>query len=95
MEQANSAEEALTILDQTGIEVDLMISDVVMEGLDDFELTNVVHTKHPHIKIQLMNDYFDQSESSTLCLAELKADILIKSFQPAELLERVNQLIQD
>ena len=91
VEQAENAEAALHILKHK--EIDLILSDVVMAGLDGFELAQIVHDQFPHIKIQMMSGYFDQSSSSSPFLNDLKANILLKPFKTTQFLARITQLL--
>lgn len=56
---AASGQEALEILDRVGHELDLMISDVVMPGMDGLQLASRVRARHPDLPILLVSGYAD------------------------------------
>ena len=61
---AESAEEALKILDSNHI--DLVLSDVIMPGIDGYELAKIIKERHPGIKIQIISGYADIKDPEIL-----------------------------
>ncbi|TNF33045.1 MAG: PAS domain S-box protein [Gammaproteobacteria bacterium] len=86
---AASAEEALEILRNTSI--DLMISDVIMPGMDGFQLASMVRQTWPDIKIQMVSGYNDQHQDKDN--RELVNQLLRKPYQTFQLLESVRKLL--
>ena len=58
--KATSAEEALNILETTP--VDLMISDIVMPGMDGYALADKVRMQYPKIKILLASGFYEKPD---------------------------------
>ena len=55
--EADNGEGALDIISATGQPIDLIISDVVMPGMDGHTLVRLVRTEQPDVKIILMSGY--------------------------------------
>lgn len=81
---ASNAEDALDVLQSESIA--LVVSDVVMPGIDGFQLIEKVKRQHPGVKILLIsgyNDYIAQGNS---------VEMLNKPFRSAELIFSVKKL---
>ena len=89
--QANSGEEALAHLSEHPI--DLLISDILMPGMDGYQLAKHVRQQYPHIKIQLMSGYTDnrQSTQNDKILSE---SMLRKPVSSRGILEKVAELLE-
>jgi CheY-like chemotaxis protein len=55
---AGDATEALSLLEREHI--DIMISDVIMSGIDGYQLATIVKEKYPDVEIQLICGYTDR-----------------------------------
>jgi two-component system cell cycle sensor histidine kinase/response regulator CckA len=55
--EADSGEAALDVINNGNAKIDLLISDVVMPGMDGHTLAHLVRHEHPHVKIILMSGY--------------------------------------
>ena len=87
--EANNAAQALGILKST--HVDLMISDIVMPGMDGFELVEKVKELYPQVKIQLVSGYSDQIQDDVV----LHKKILYKPYSQFDMIERVRDILSD
>ena len=87
--EANNAAQALGILKST--HVDLMISDIVMPGMDGFELVEKVKELYPQVKIQLVSGYSDQIQDDVV----LHKKILYKPYSQFDMIERVKDILSD
>ena len=90
--QAESAEEALECLSRES--VDLVISDVLMPGMDGYRLAQKINDLYPHIKIQLMSGYTDDKQK-TEADSKLSKNILRKPMGSKEILEKVSVLLSE
>lgn len=89
---AESAEAALSILERKTF--DLVLSDVVMTGMDGFELAKVIRDKYSDIKIQLASGFSDNWKHPEE-VEDLKINLLQKPYLKIELLKRVRSLLDE
>ena len=85
VERANDAQQALALLEE--VEVDLAIVDVMMPGMNGFELTKIL-TKELDIPVILLTakGQLEDKEKGFIAGSE---DYIVKPFEPKELLFRV------
>ena len=89
--QAESAEEALECLAKES--VDLVISDVLMPGMDGYRLAQKIKEQYPHIKIQLMSGYTDDKQETEEDKI-LSANLLRKPMGSKDILKKVADLLK-
>ena len=89
-EQANSGEVALDILKDT--QVDMVISDVNMGGIDGHELMLRIKHANPSLPVALMTAYGD-IERAIDAVKNGASDYLVKPFEPAALLDVVKSTL--
>jgi PAS domain S-box-containing protein len=87
---AESGHQALEILQAE--HVDLLLSDIIMPGMDGYQLAQTVHQKYPAIKIQLASGFSDDRHKKTEDLG-LHAHILDKPFNQQQLLGTIRKLL--
>jgi len=90
VETAFNATEALAKVKNT--KFDILISDVVMPGLNGFELADKVKEQYPEIKIIIVsgyNDQFNSSENATRCYDEQ----LAKPVSGIQLIKTIDSLL--
>lgn len=63
---ACSAEEAMAVLGQVASETCLVISDVVMDGMNGHELASWICTEHPDLPVLLVSGYMDEQDCKPL-----------------------------
>lgn len=90
--EAGDAKQALQILETET--VDLIISDVIMPGMDGFQLAKLVQKKYPEIKIQLASGFTDNRHSDDETEI-LQAEMINKPYQANVLLKRIRQLLDE
>jgi two-component system cell cycle sensor histidine kinase/response regulator CckA len=61
--EAADAEEALTLLDDPGLEVDVFVTDVVMPGMDGPSWVRQAREKRPNARVVFMSGYAEDSLS--------------------------------
>jgi CheY-like chemotaxis protein len=90
---AESAAQALNILEDTGEKVDLMVADVVMPEGSGRELYQQVKTVYPHIKVLFVSGYTDEIivHTDVQDVIESKVAFMQKPFHVAELLQKIEQ----
>lgn len=87
---ASGGEEALAIL--AAESVDLLLSDVIMPGMDGCELASEVGERFPNVKIQMISGYSEEPKLSRLS-ASLHQQRLHKPVKRRELLGRIQELL--
>lgn len=85
---AEGAEKALSLLQREPVE--LLLSDVIMPGMNGYQLAAKVEQSYPQIKIQMMSGYSDSLDNSEVD-PRLARQLLRKPFSGEELRQRVHQ----
>jgi DNA-binding NtrC family response regulator len=91
MEAAN-AEEALLICEREGERIDLILTDVVMPGLNGRELADRLKTLRPGIKVLFMSGHTDDMIVHHGVLRK-EAEFIQKPFSPDELAIKVREVL--
>lgn len=91
VQMATSAQEALKIL-ANGPPVDLVFSDLVMPGMDGYQLATEVRQKYPSTKIQLTTGYAS-IEPKNEAASALHENILNKPFTASSLLRCIRAVL--
>ena len=85
---ANSAVNALSLLEQTRLPVDLLISDIQMPFIDGITLAAMLEERHRASRVLLIS-------GSAAGDSAPPYPVLLKPFSPVALTERVRQLLED
>jgi len=88
---AHNAEQALDFL--TTNSVDILLSDVVMPGMNGYELAEKVRELYPEIKIQIMSGYSSDDNVHTVFAKQLSQTRLRKPVSGKALLKAINELL--
>ena len=89
---AESAQMALEILQEQA--VDLILSDVIMPGMDGYQLAKEVREKYPEIKIQMVSGYND-THFTNEADEQLKRKQINKPFNKAHLFNKIRDLLDE
>jgi nitrogen-specific signal transduction histidine kinase len=89
--EAADADTALDLLSRDEAQIDLLVSDVVMPGIDGPELADRFRTRSPHTKVLFVSGYSD-IEPAAACLRG--ARLLRKPLQRGVLLAEVEGLLE-
>lgn len=87
---ATNAGEALSVL--TSRSFDLVLTDVVMPGINGLEFAEILRLEQPGARVLFMSGYFDHSAPWTGALNP-KTNLLQKPFTPQDLLARVRSIL--
>jgi two-component system cell cycle sensor histidine kinase/response regulator CckA len=88
---AGNAEEALRLL-QNNAGVDLVLSDVVMPGMNGIELAKRIQNNYPHTKIALMTGY-DAGEIRRFAGEDNPYRVIWKPFKTESLLRMIENVL--
>ena len=88
--EAGSGDEALAILDNQS--ADLLLTDVIMQHMDGYQLASIVNEKYPYMKIQMVSGFSDDRNKDTDDNLLHKKQ-LHKPYSPTELLMRVRETL--
>jgi two-component system, cell cycle sensor histidine kinase and response regulator CckA len=85
---AGSAEEALAVSDSQDGVIDLLLTDLVLPGMDGLELAVAIQRRRPAIKLVVMSGYSERGRGLEERLPE-GGQFLGKPFSPADLAQRI------
>ena len=85
--------EALNVLD-TGRPFDLLLTDVIMPGLNGFNLARMARIRRPALKILYLTGWFETAEM-TLDQGEKYGRLLKKPILPADLRREVSAALAE
>jgi two-component system cell cycle sensor histidine kinase/response regulator CckA len=90
--EAPTAGEALELAERQVDPIHLLVSDVVMPGMNGRELALRLTGRCPGLKVLLMSGYTDRG-FELYGLTELGLDFIQKPFKPTDLLQKVRELL--
>ncbi len=89
--EAGSAEEALVIVDDENIQIDIFVSDVVMPGDDGPTWVRKALLKRPNVKVVFVSGYAEETFSQEF--GEINgAKFLPKPFTLSKLIQTIQDL---
>jgi len=89
---AGNAREALPLGEHYDGQIDLLITDLVMPGMNGIDLAVRLRAARPDIAVMFISGYGD-NELIQRCLTEDDAELLIKPFSVNDLLSAVNRTL--
>ena len=91
--EASGSEPALKIIDDPANKIDLLLTDVVMPGLNGRELSTIALEKRPGLKVLFMTGY---SRNAIVHHGRLDQGVTViqKPITEAELSTKINALLQ-
>jgi YesN/AraC family two-component response regulator len=92
--EAANGHEALTLAEQHGPEIRLLISDLVMPGISGKTLAEQLQASHPQIKVLFISGYTDDVISHHGIL-EPGIHFLQKPFLPAKLAQKIREILDE
>jgi len=92
--EAKNGEAALEVLAQGKQPIDILVTDVVMPGMDGPTLIRHVREKFPDLKVVFMSGYAEDSFRQRLD-KDMAIHFLAKPFSLQQLATRVKEVLQD
>ncbi|MBL8023330.1 MAG: response regulator [Elusimicrobia bacterium] len=90
--EAASGEEALRMVRDNSLAVDILVTDVVMNGMTGTELARQFVAAFPLTKVLYLSGYME-SDTRNSILREVQSSFLGKPFRPRDLVQKVRQTI--
>lgn len=91
--QAPSAEEALDLMGRTP-NLDALVTDIRMPGMNGFELAQAVREARPDLPILFISGYFDSAQDVHMeWMRQPNVGFLPKPFLPAHLMHELSILL--
>lgn len=88
---AENAKQAIQMLEQEP--VDLLLSDIIMPGMDGYQLADFVRKQYPEIRIQLASGFTDNRHIKIID-DDLHRNLLYKPFNSHDLLQKIRELLE-
>lgn len=93
MIEAHNGETAIRICETEGRRIQLVVSDVVMPGMNARTMAEKISAVCPGIKILFMSGYHDD-DVMLRRLADARMDFLQKPFSTQDLAEKVREVLE-
>jgi CheY-like chemotaxis protein len=91
--QAPDADTALDLCHRRGEQpVDLLLSDVIMPGMDGAQLADQIRTLWPEVRVLFMTAYSEEALREQ-GVDNLDPELVLKPFKPLDLVERVRNVL--
>ncbi len=90
--EAASGEEALRIAEERGRPIDLLVTDVVMPGVNGGEVAARIGASRPGLKVLFVSGYPEDTIGKKRLIEE-GAPFLGKPFTPNELLQKIREIL--
>ncbi len=87
---AGSGEEALDLWQEEGASIDLLLTDIVMPGINGKDLADRLKQERPDLRIIFMSGYLPEE----IAEETLGGTFFKKPFQPSELLDAIRNAIR-
>jgi signal transduction histidine kinase len=96
MVEAESGEEGLEIVKKRGGEIDIIITDVIMPGMNGPTFIAEVHKIYPKTKVIFMSGYAEEAFSKAYGMEEnFKFNFLCKPFTLKQLASKVKEVLEE
>ena len=92
--EATGPEEALRIASRTP-HVDVLLTDILMPGMNGYELAAQLRSKRPEIKVLFMSGYRDRAILESTGVAVEDLSLVRKPFTQYTLVSRIGELLAD
>ena len=90
--QAEDGSQALQVAEGHQGSIQLLVTDIVMPGLNGYEMAQRVRESRPDIKVLYITGLVD-SDVGRRCVADKNGTVLSKPFTPKEFLAQVYELL--
>jgi two-component system, cell cycle sensor histidine kinase and response regulator CckA len=91
--EAFDGTQALTIAQQTSRRVDLLLTDIVMPGMNGLQLAKEMKSRIPDLRVLYMSGYLDEAISEITGTAVEGSSVLRKPFKKFGLVSKVREML--
>ena len=92
--EASNGKEALKIFNSYNNPIHLLLTDVIMPGLNGPQLTQKLLPNHPDLKVLFMSGYADNIIAQ-MGVLDIDKEFIKKPFLPRELLNKITEVLDD
>ena len=92
--EADNGESALDVVNSCGVPIDLIISDVVMPGMDGYTLVRLIREEHPAVRVILISGYAEDAIPQEIG-RDTTVHFLPKPFSLKQLAGKVKEVMGD
>jgi two-component system, cell cycle sensor histidine kinase and response regulator CckA len=93
--ESSNGIEALSKIEEVGnLNIDCLVTDMIMPEMGGRKLAEILLEKHPSLKVLFISGYMEESISYDGVLGE-RGLFLQKPFSPQSLAEKVRELLDD
>ncbi len=89
----SSGEDAVDLCDQNGCDFDLIMTDVIMQGMNGYELAELTRKHNPSLGILYTSGYAEDKLKEFHDLEDTEGIFLAKPYSPADLAERIRHIL--
>ncbi|MFP4106238.1 MAG: PAS domain S-box protein [Phycisphaerae bacterium] len=90
--ETGNAREAMPLGEHYDDRIDLLVTDVVMPGMNGIQLSKVLRTVRPEMRVLLITGYANRKEGISESIPA-DADLLVKPFTPQLLADKVREIL--
>ncbi len=89
--EAANGEQALKVFEQHADQIDLVLTDLIMPGMNGKKLAEILKQENPDVRLLFMTGYDDNAISKQGMVAE-DIDYISKPFSPAKLAKKLEEV---
>jgi PAS domain S-box-containing protein len=90
---AQSGTEALALIDKAPVPLAILVTDVVMQGMDGVQLAREVRARRPDTRVLLISGYAPPEAASAAGAQPDRFPLLAKPFTPTQLAQKIREIL--
>ncbi len=90
--QARNGQEALQVFVASDVPIHILVSDILMPGMDGITLSAQLHDKNPDLQVVLMSGYLGDNLDGGKRVEDETFEVLCKPFLPHELVTTLRRI---
>jgi CheY-like chemotaxis protein len=90
---ASSGHEALALIDKAPVPLAILVTDVVMQGMDGVQLAKEVRARRPDTRVLLISGYAPPEAASAAGAQPDRFPLLAKPFTPSQLAQKIREIL--